>query len=59
MSEPAPERDVREAPAAQVSPPPATTKPRWATPLAIFLAVLFVGLIVVLHLTGAVGPGAH
>ena len=59
MSDPVPERDVRDTPAAQVPPPPAASKPRWATPLAIAVAVLFVGALVVLHLTGAVGPGAH
>lgn len=59
MSEPAPDRDPPNAPAAQAPHPPAASRPRWVTLIAIAAAVLFVGVIIVLHLTGAVGPGAH
>jgi hypothetical protein len=59
MSEPAPDREVGEAPAAQMQPAPAASKPRWVAPVWIAVAVLVVVVLVVLHLTGAVGPGAH
>jgi hypothetical protein len=32
---------------------------RWKTVLVIVVAVLVVGMFLALHLTGAVGPGAH
>jgi hypothetical protein len=38
---------------------PATSPPRWVTVLIVFVVVLFVSMLVVLHLTGVVGPGAH
>jgi hypothetical protein len=59
MSEPVPDREARDAREAPVQRPPATSKPRWVTALGIAAAVLFVAALVVLHLTGAVGPGAH
>jgi hypothetical protein len=33
--------------------------PRWITVLGIVIAVLVVLTLIVLHLTGAVGPGVH
>jgi hypothetical protein len=33
--------------------------PRWVVVLGIFIAIALVGLIVLLHLTGTLGPGAH
>jgi hypothetical protein len=37
----------------------ATSTPRWVPVLGIVLAVILVLLLVVLHLTGVLGPGAH
>ena len=33
--------------------------PRWVVVLGIVLAVALVGLIIFLHLSGAIGPGIH
>jgi hypothetical protein len=38
---------------------PADGPPRWLTVLGVVVAVLVVLMFVVLHLTGAVGPGVH
>jgi hypothetical protein len=37
---------------------PVSTR-RWASVLGVIIAILVVLLLVVLHLTGALGPGAH
>jgi hypothetical protein len=37
----------------------ATGTPRWITVLGIVIAILAVLTLVVLHLTGAIGPGLH
>lgn len=36
-----------------------TRIPRWMSVLGIVIAIVFLLLIVVLHLTGALGPGLH
>jgi hypothetical protein len=38
---------------------PAGSTPRWVFVLGIIIAVALVVLIVLLHLTGTLGPGAH
>jgi hypothetical protein len=37
----------------------ATGTPRWVSVLGIIIAIALVLLVVVLHLTGTLGPGAH
>jgi hypothetical protein len=38
---------------------PATGTPRWVSMLGITVAAALIVLIVVLHLTGIIGPGSH
>jgi hypothetical protein len=38
---------------------PATGAPRWVSVVGIIIALGLVALIVVLHLTGVISPGAH
>jgi hypothetical protein len=38
---------------------PATGAPRWISVVGIIVAIGLVLLLVVLHLTGVIGPGAH
>lgn len=38
---------------------PASGSPRWRAVAAIIITVALLGLIVFLHLSGAIGPGAH
>jgi hypothetical protein len=38
---------------------PSRGTPRWVVVVAIGLAIALLGLIVFLHLSGAIGPGIH
>jgi hypothetical protein len=37
----------------------ANNAPRWVFVLGIIIAIALVGLMVLLHLTGTIGPGVH
>ncbi len=38
---------------------PATSPRRWVFVLGLIIAIGLVGLMILLHLTGTLGPGAH
>ncbi len=38
---------------------PSSPRPRWGLVLVVIVAIALVGLLVVLHLTGTIGPGLH
>jgi hypothetical protein len=38
---------------------PTSGAPRWVVVVGIVIAVVLLGLIVFLHLSGAIGPGTH
>ena len=52
---PEPEQDDDARPGRDV----AGTRPRWMFALGIIVAVALVGLMVLLHLSGTIGPDAH
>ena len=52
---PGTEKDAGQSPDRGASP----GAPRWVFVLGIIIAIALVGLMVFLHLTGTLGPGAH
>jgi hypothetical protein len=59
MSERLLDRDAGDDPPAEMDSGSPPSAPRWIAPLGIAAAILLILTFVVLHLTGAVGPGAH
>jgi hypothetical protein len=59
MSEPLPEREAGDDRHVDIEPGPVASRPRWVTPLGIAVALVAVAALVVLHLTGVIGGGAH
>lgn len=59
MSERLLDRDVGEDPRPEGDAGSAPSTPRWIGSLGIAVAILLIVALVVLHLIGAVGPGAH
>lgn len=51
---PGTEKNARQGPD-----PEATSTPRWVFVLGIIIAIALVGLIILLHVSGTLGPGAH
>jgi hypothetical protein len=55
-----PHRSPEDAKARRGAAPDAPTGgPRWKVVVAIVLVIALLGLIVFLHLSGAIGPGTH
>jgi hypothetical protein len=55
-----PHRSPEDAKARRGAAPDAPTGgPRWVVVIWIVLAIALLGLIVFLHLSGTIGPGAH
>jgi hypothetical protein len=59
MADPARHPETEEHTGAGPDRGAATSRPRWVFVLGIIIAIALVGLIVLLHLTGTIGPGAH
>jgi hypothetical protein len=59
MGEPLSDREAGDGPRTDIDPGPAGGPSRALMVLAIVIGALVVVAFVLLHLTGAVGPGAH
>jgi hypothetical protein len=59
MSERLADTEASDEARAEVDPRPTAATSRWVSVAGIVVAVLVVLLLVVLHLTGALGPGVH
>jgi hypothetical protein len=59
MADPPPDSDTGDETGVGRDRGSATSTPRWLPVLGIVIAIVLVLLLVVLHLTGVLGPGAH
>jgi hypothetical protein len=59
MADPLPSRDETDRARRRLDPDAPSGAPRWVVALVIVLAIALLGLIVFLHLSGAIGPGIH
>jgi hypothetical protein len=59
MADPPPDSDTGDDTGVGRDRGSATSTPRWLPVLGIVIAIVLVLLLVVLHLTGVLGPGAH
>jgi len=59
MADPPPYPDTGDDTGAGPDRGPTTGAPRWVSVVGIIVAVAVLLLVVVLHLSGSVGPGAH
>jgi hypothetical protein len=59
MADPPPDSDTGDDTGVGRDRGSATSTPRWLPVLGIVIATVLVLLLVVLHLTGVLGPGAH
>ena len=59
MADPPPYPDTGDDTGAGPDRGATTGAPRWVSVVGIIVAIVLVLLVVVLHLSGSVGPGAH
>ena len=59
MADPLPSRDETDRARRRPDQDAPSGAPRWVVALVTVLAIALLGLIVFLHLSGAIGPGIH
>jgi hypothetical protein len=59
MAVPLPSRDDTDRARRRMDQDARSGAPRWVVAVVIVLAISLLGLIVFLHLSGAIGPGIH
>jgi hypothetical protein len=59
MADPLPSRDETDRARRRPDQDTPSGAPRWVVAVVIVLAIALLGLIVFLHLSGAIGPGIH